>query len=46
MRAYLFELLRFENDVNLYGTQSVIVFWLPKVLFENDVNLYGSSIFR
>ena len=35
--------LRFENDVNMYGTQtySQIAIRVPK--FENDVNMYGTQ---
>ena len=35
--------LRFENDVNMYGTQTR-PFLLPLYfLFENDVNMYGTQ---
>ena len=35
--------LRFENDVNMYGTQTWI--WNINYLdeFENDVNMYGTQ---
>ena len=35
--------LRFENDVNMYGTQTI---WQQKggvLVFENDVNMYGTQ---
>ena len=38
--------LRFENDVNMYGTQAAIVFDAARVQFENDVNMYGTQAFR
>ena len=35
--------LRFENDVNMYGTQAQIWKVMPLLLFENDVNMYGTQ---
>ena len=34
---------RFENDVNMYGTQAtdIVITAIPK--FENDVNMYGTQ---
>ena len=35
--------LRFENDVKMYGTQTIFpVYWTDK-LFENDVKMYGTQ---
>ena len=33
--------LRFENDVNMYGIQTVNLICLRAYAFENDVNMYG-----
>ena len=38
--------LRFENDVELYGTQTSILAVYSCSLFENDVELYGTQTFR
>ena len=35
--------LRFENGVNLYGSQAYLVLLRLCTLFENGVNLYGSQ---
>ena len=35
--------LRFENDVNMYGTQTDNVGRILRTLFENDVNMYGTQ---
>ena len=35
--------LRFENDVKMYGTQTVNQSDLKKVEFENDVKMYGTQ---
>ena len=35
--------LRFENDVNMYGTQAMDMWTISKSLFENDVNMYGTQ---
>ena len=35
--------LRFENDVNMYGTQTNADFGSVRTLFENDVNMYGTQ---
>ena len=37
--------LRFENDVNMYGTQTVELTPSWVTLFENDVNMYGTQTF-
>ena len=35
--------LRFENDVNMYGTQASDQKTKQEELFENDVNMYGTQ---
>ena len=35
--------LRFENDVKMYGTQTVVHVRRDYVLFENDVKMYGTQ---
>ena len=35
--------LRFENDVKMYGTQTVTVVREFTPLFENDVKMYGTQ---
>ena len=35
--------LRFENDVNMYGTQAASVTLVHQSVFENDVNMYGTQ---
>ena len=35
--------LRFENDVKMYGTQTIIVCMHPPSQFENDVKMYGTQ---
>ena len=35
--------LRFENDVNMYGTQTRVRANLARYVFENDVNMYGTQ---
>ena len=35
--------LRFENDVNMYGTQTPGVEIFDQREFENDVNMYGTQ---
>ena len=35
--------LRFENDVKMYGTQTVCHSDVRLVLFENDVKMYGTQ---
>ena len=35
--------LRFENDVKMYGTQTVNQSDLKKGEFENDVKMYGTQ---
>ena len=36
-----FSNLRFENDVNMYGIQTLASTLISSVAFENDVNMYG-----
>ena len=38
--------LRFENDVKMYGTQTVIAFGKVHLVFENDVKMYGTQTSR
>ena len=33
--------LRFENDVKMYGIQTVFVPFVALAVFENDVKMYG-----
>ena len=35
--------LRFENDVKMYGTQTVSFAFVDIILFENDVKMYGTQ---
>ena len=35
--------LRFENDVKMYGTQTIILKGAVKARFENDVKMYGTQ---
>ena len=35
--------LRFENDVKMYGTQTIIFSWMATLMFENDVKMYGTQ---
>ena len=35
--------LRFENDVNMYGTQTLHPTDKLELSFENDVNMYGTQ---
>ena len=35
----------FENDVNMYGTQTNDIIYRVKEMFENDVNMYGTQTF-
>ena len=35
--------LRFENDVKMYGTQTIIDFGYDRNMFENDVKMYGTQ---
>ena len=34
---------RFENDVEMYGTQTVGEFFRLSDMFENDVEMYGTQ---
>ena len=38
-----FSNLRFENDVEMYGAQTILLFWSITPLFENDVEMYGAQ---
>ena len=35
--------LRFENDVKMYGTQTLRLLQYRKTEFENDVKMYGTQ---
>ena len=35
--------LRFENDVKMYGTQTIKTVWSGGAEFENDVKMYGTQ---
>ena len=35
--------IRFENDVKMYGTQTVWFWKNPRKQFENDVKMYGTQ---
>ena len=35
--------LRFENDVKMYGTQTILVAFIVSNMFENDVKMYGTQ---
>ena len=35
--------LRFENDVEMYGTQTLCAAFHSPYLFENDVEMYGTQ---
>ena len=37
--------LRFENDVKMYGTQTVLKDDNISVMFENDVKMYGTQTY-
>ena len=38
-----FSNLRFENDVEMYGAQTLRKKSAPRSLFENDVEMYGAQ---
>ena len=38
--------LRFENDVEMYGAQTIFICYLVLILFENDVEMYGAQTKR
>ena len=40
-----FSNLRFENDVEMYGAQTILFQVLPAMLFENDVEMYGAQTY-
>ena len=35
--------LRFENDVEMYGAQTAIMYIMILIVFENDVEMYGAQ---
>ena len=35
--------LRFENDVKMYGTQTLLPLFTVEIEFENDVKMYGTQ---
>ena len=35
--------LRFENDVKMYGTETMTVEKIKAIAFENDVKMYGTE---
>ena len=35
--------LRFENDVEMYGTQTLVIADSRQLVFENDVEMYGTQ---
>ena len=35
--------LRFENDVKMYGTQTLRMLMVQLLSFENDVKMYGTQ---
>ena len=37
--------LRFENDVKMYGTQTILISTNSRCEFENDVKMYGPQTF-
>ena len=39
--------IMFENDVKIYGIQTVNFLYMSQLLFENDVKIYGiQTVFR
>ncbi len=36
----------FENDVKMYGTQAILITFMPSSVFENDVKMYGTQASR
>ena len=34
---------KFENDVKMYGTQTLLAPYIVTSLFENDVKMYGTQ---
>ena len=38
-----FSNLRFENDVEMYGAQTLLSCRQTKIQFENDVEMYGAQ---
>ena len=38
-----FSNLRFENDVEMYGAQTLLLQDLSNITFENDVEMYGAQ---
>ena len=41
----LIMLFAFENDVKMYGTQTVVPIPTAEEAFENDVKMYGTQTF-
>ena len=39
----LYYVLPFENDVKMYGTQTMSVEFTDNTAFENDVKMYGTQ---
>ena len=37
---------RFENDVKMYGTQTIAPVIPPSFVFENDVKMYGTQTWK
>ena len=35
--------MKFENDVKMYGTQTILIDNRSPVKFENDVKMYGTQ---
>ena len=35
--------LRFENDVEMYGAQTIAICFMMNKAFENDVEMYGAQ---
>ena len=35
--------MQFENDVKMYGTQTLQTISTPPSMFENDVKMYGTQ---
>ena len=33
----------FENDVKMYGAQTIFLFMYYNIMFENDVEMYGAQ---
>ena len=46
MRPFAFFRYGFENDVKMYGTETLTKWIAKKVKFENDVKMYGTETLR